>query len=51
MIAEDVGIRILKIFLTLYIEYETQGYFFLDSWDNIVYKEHIIKKERKNVNK
>ena len=46
VIVENVGIRILKMFLTLYIEIETKGYFFLDSWDYIVYKEHIIKKEK-----
>ena len=32
LIAEDVGTRILKMFLTLYIEYETQKYFLFDKY-------------------
>lgn len=32
LIAEDVGTRILKMFLTLYIEIETKGYFLFDKY-------------------
>jgi hypothetical protein len=32
LIVEDVGTRILKMFLTLYIEIETKGYFLFDKY-------------------